>query len=67
MRGQVKTAVAFELLEKDVNDVDDFPRASTIRFNRKETEAPSLSAELKFSEKLFKLQRGQLTPFEVST
>jgi hypothetical protein len=68
MRGQVKTAVALQMLELDPEDLcTSCPRASTLRHNKKLAEATTLSAERRFIEKLDKLQRRQLIPFEVSS
>jgi hypothetical protein len=68
MKGQVKTAVAWQMLEMDPEDLcTSKPRVSTLRHNKKLAEATTLSAERKFIEKLDKLQRRQLTPFEVSS
>jgi hypothetical protein len=65
MRGQVKTAIKWELLERDEDDLYRPQGAAGKRFNEKKSEAVSLSAVLKFNEKLTKLQRGQIPPFEV--
>jgi hypothetical protein len=67
MRGKVKTAVLWERLDRGEEDDHNFPGSATRRFNNKRTEAVRLSAELKFSEKLTKLQQGQLRPFEVGS